>query len=47
MLRELGGATIIGPSLVGMEKPVQICSLGSRDSDIVNMAVIAAYEAGW
>jgi len=47
MLRELGGATIIGPILVGMEKPVQICSLGSRDSDIVNMAVIAAYEAGW
>ncbi|KUO53913.1 MAG: malic enzyme [Alphaproteobacteria bacterium BRH_c36] len=47
MLRELGGATIIGPILVGMQKPVQICSLGSRDSDIVNMAVIAAYEAGW
>lgn len=47
MLRELGGATIIGPILVGMEKPVQICSLGSRDSDIVNMAVIGAYEARW
>jgi len=47
MLRELGGATIIGPILVGMDKPVQICSLGSRDSDVVNMAVIAAYEAGW
>jgi len=47
MLRELGGATIIGPILVGLEKPVQICSLGSRDSDIVNMAVIGAYEAGW
>ncbi len=47
MLRELGGATIIGPILVGLEKPVQVCSLGSRDSDIVNMAVIGAYEAGW
>ncbi|MEQ8823551.1 MAG: NADP-dependent malic enzyme [Filomicrobium sp.] len=47
MLKELGGATIIGPILVGLEKPVQICSLGSRDSDIVNMAVISAYEAGW
>jgi malate dehydrogenase (oxaloacetate-decarboxylating)(NADP+) len=47
MLRELGGATLIGPVLVGMDKPVQICSLGSRDSDVVNMAVIGAYEAGW
>ncbi len=47
MLKELGGATIIGPILVGLEKPVQICSLGSRDSDIVNMAVLGAYEAGW
>ena len=47
MLRELGGATIIGPMLVGLGKPVQICSLGSRDTDIVNMAVIGAYEAGW
>ncbi len=45
MLRELGGATIIGPVLVGMEKPVQICSLGASDADIVNMAVIGAYSA--
>ncbi len=47
MLKELGGATIIGPITVGLEKPVQICSLGSRDTDIVNMAVISAYDAGW
>ncbi|MEZ5871455.1 MAG: NADP-dependent malic enzyme [Nitratireductor sp.] len=45
MLQELGGATIIGPILVGLEKPVQIVPLGARDSDIVNMAVIAAYNA--
>ncbi|MCB1458312.1 MAG: hypothetical protein KDJ48_03430, partial [Nitratireductor sp.] len=45
MLQELGGATIIGPILVGLEKPVQIVPLGARDSDMVNMAVIAAYNA--
>ena len=45
MLKELGGATVIGPMLVGLAKPVQICGFGAKDSDIVNMAAIAAYEA--
>ena len=45
MLQELGGSTIIGPILVGLEKPVQIMRIGARDSDIVNMAAIAAYHA--
>ncbi len=45
MLQELGGSTVIGPLLVGFEKPVQIVSLGARDSDLVNMAAIAAYNA--
>ena len=45
MLQELGGSTIIGPILVGFEKPVQIVPLGARDSDIVNMAAIAAFNA--
>jgi malate dehydrogenase (oxaloacetate-decarboxylating)(NADP+) len=46
MLRELGGATVIGPMLVGLTHPVQICPLGSQDSDIVNMAALAAYDLG-
>jgi malate dehydrogenase (oxaloacetate-decarboxylating)(NADP+) len=46
MLQELGGATMVGPLLVGLNKPVQIVSLNSKDSDIVNMAAIAAYNAG-
>ncbi|WP_309082567.1 NADP-dependent malic enzyme [Chelativorans sp.] len=46
MLQELGGSTVIGPLLVGLNKPVQIVSLGAKDSDIVNMAAIAAYSAG-
>jgi malate dehydrogenase (oxaloacetate-decarboxylating)(NADP+) len=44
MLQELGGGTVIGPLLVGMDKPVQIASLGATDSDIVNMAALAAYD---
>ena len=46
MLQELGGSTVIGPLLVGLNKPVQIVSMSAKDSDIVNMAAIAAYAAG-
>jgi len=46
MLRELGGATVMGPLLVGLEHPVQIATLGAKDSDIVNLAALAAYELG-
>jgi malate dehydrogenase (oxaloacetate-decarboxylating)(NADP+) len=46
MLQELGGSTVIGPLLVGLNKPVQIVSLNAKDSDIVNMAAVAAYTAG-
>ncbi|MEP9386926.1 NADP-dependent malic enzyme [Mesorhizobium sp. KR9-304] len=46
MLQELGGSTVIGPLLVGLNKPVQIVSMSAKDSDIVNMAAIAGYSAG-
>jgi malate dehydrogenase (oxaloacetate-decarboxylating)(NADP+) len=46
MLRELGGATLIGPLLVGLEKSVQIATLGAQDSDILNLAALAAYDFG-
>src|SRR5690606_32036281 len=46
MLQELGGSTVMGPLLVGLNKPVQIVSLNAKDSDIVNMAALAAYHAG-
>ncbi|MEQ8482142.1 MAG: NADP-dependent malic enzyme [Hoeflea sp.] len=45
MLEELGGSTVIGPLLVGLNKSVQIVPMGAKDSDIVNMAAIAAYNA--
>jgi len=45
-LQELGGATVMGPMIVGLDKPVQIVPLGATDSDIVNMAALAAYNIG-
>jgi len=44
MLQELGGATVIGPLLVGLDRPVQIASLGAKDTQLVNMAALAAYN---
>ena len=44
MLQELGGATVIGPMLVGLDKSVQIVTLGATDADLVNMAAVAAYN---
>jgi malate dehydrogenase (oxaloacetate-decarboxylating)(NADP+) len=46
MVQELGGSTVVGPLLVGFDKPVQIVSLGAKDSDIVNMAALAAFNLG-
>ncbi len=46
MVQELGGSTVIGPLLVGLDKPVQVVSLGAMDSDIVNMAALAAFNLG-
>ncbi len=44
LLKAAGGATVIGPMLVGLEKPVQIARLGASVSDIVNLAGIAAFD---
>jgi malate dehydrogenase (oxaloacetate-decarboxylating)(NADP+) len=46
MLQELGGATVIGPLLVGLDKSVQIVPIGAKDTDLVNMAALAAFNAG-
>jgi malate dehydrogenase (oxaloacetate-decarboxylating)(NADP+) len=46
ILQELGGATVLGPLLVGFDKPVQILPMSARDSDIANMAALAAYNIG-
>jgi malate dehydrogenase (oxaloacetate-decarboxylating)(NADP+) len=44
LLQELGGATVIGPLLVGLDKPVQIVQLSAKDSQLVNMAALAAFN---
>ncbi len=44
LLRELGGDTVIGPMLVGMEKSVQIATMASNASELVTLAVLAAGE---
>ncbi len=46
MMQELAGATVIGPILAGVEKPIQICSTNSTANDILNMAVVAASKVG-
>jgi malate dehydrogenase (oxaloacetate-decarboxylating)(NADP+) len=46
MLQELGGAMVLGPLIVGLDKPVQIVSLGATDADIVNMAALAGFNIG-
>jgi malate dehydrogenase (oxaloacetate-decarboxylating)(NADP+) len=46
MLQELGGATVIGPILSGLDKPVKLTSTAARVSDVLNMAVMAACRVG-
>lgn len=45
MLQELGGHEIIGPVLLGMNKPVHILQMGCSVRDIVHMATIAVSDA--
>ncbi|MGA7266563.1 MAG: NADP-dependent malic enzyme [Aestuariivirga sp.] len=44
MLQQLGGVTVVGPLLTGLDKPVQVASMSATASDIVNLAAIAAYD---
>jgi malate dehydrogenase (oxaloacetate-decarboxylating)(NADP+) len=46
LMQEMGGATVIGPILAGVDKPIQICSTVSTVNDILNMAVLAACNVG-
>ncbi|WP_169566899.1 phosphate acyltransferase [Sneathiella limimaris] len=42
----LGETEVIGPLMVGLNKPVQIVPIGATVSELVNMAALAAHEAG-
>jgi len=45
LLNHLGGATAIGPILVGMRLPVHVLEEGAEVQDIVNMAAVAVIDA--
>jgi len=45
LLKELGGCTLIGPLLIGLNKPIEIATLRSKVSDIFNMAAMAAFSS--
>jgi malate dehydrogenase (oxaloacetate-decarboxylating)(NADP+) len=44
LLKQLGGGMVIGPVLLGLEKPVQIVPMNATVSDIINLAAIAAHD---
>ncbi len=44
LVEAAGGATVLGPLLLGMSRSVQICQLSASVSQILNMAVFAAYD---
>jgi malate dehydrogenase (oxaloacetate-decarboxylating)(NADP+) len=46
LMQEMAGATVIGPILTGVTKPIQISSTGATVNDVLNMAVMAACRIG-
>lgn len=44
LVQALGGATVVGPLLLGLSKPVQICQLSDSVTKILTMATFAAYD---
>ena len=45
LLQKMGGGSVLGPLMIGGEKPFQIVQMGSTVTDIVNSAAIAAYNS--
>ncbi|MBC7576853.1 MAG: hypothetical protein H7312_05755, partial [Tardiphaga sp.] len=45
LVQALGGGAVVGPILVGLIRPVQVCRLGDSVSRIVTMATLAAFDA--
>jgi malate dehydrogenase (oxaloacetate-decarboxylating)(NADP+) len=44
LLATLGGATVIGPLLIGLDASIQIAPLSATVSDLVTLATMAAYD---
>ena len=46
LMARIGQATVIGPVLMGMKKPIHVLQRGATVDDIINMTAIAVAEAG-
>ena len=44
LVGEIGGAVVLGPMLIGLEKSVQIAQVGAKVGDVVNLAAFSAYD---
>jgi malate dehydrogenase (oxaloacetate-decarboxylating)(NADP+) len=45
MMHQIGGASLFGPILLGVKRPVQVLALNVDASDIVNLAAYACVSA--
>ena len=45
LIKEITGAQMVGPIMMGMNKPVHILQLGSTADEIVNMTIVAVIDA--
>ncbi len=45
LMQKIGGGTVIGPIMLGLDKPVQIAQMGSTVNDLLNLAAFAAADA--
>ena len=45
LLKELGGESVLGPYILGLELPVQIAPMTATAADLVMLAVLAAGDA--
>ena len=45
ILHKLGGGTVIGPLLIGLQHSVQIAPMSANDAELVNFATMAAHDA--
>ncbi len=45
LLQKLGGGSVLGPIMIGGEKPFQIVQMGASVTEIVNAAAIATYNS--
>ena len=44
-MARIGEATVIGPILMGMKKPIHVLQRGASVEDIVNVTAIAVVDA--